>query len=97
VPEDNAALKINPHIKFRNAQRGYVETVITPDQLDVNFQVVPQVTVQDATVYTRRSYSVADRDRTLHQTYDRPVDPAVTSGDFGPFADSDELADDYLN
>jgi alkaline phosphatase D len=97
VPEDNAALKINPHIKFRNAQRGYVETVITPSQMDVNFQVVPQVTVQDATVYTRRSYSVADRDRTLHQTYDRPVDPAVTSGDFGPFADSDELADDYLN
>ena len=97
VPEDNAALKINPHIKFRNAQRGYVETVITPSQMDVNFKVVPQVTVQDATVYTRRSYSVADRDRTLHQTYDRPVDPAVTSGDFGPFADSDELADDYLN
>jgi len=96
VPENNSALKINPHIKFRNAQRGYVETVITPDQMDVNFQVVPQVTVQDAPVYTRRSYTVADRDRTLHQTYDRPVDAAMSSRT-GPFADSDENADDYLN
>jgi alkaline phosphatase D len=65
--------------------------------MDVNFQVVPQVTVQDAPVYTRRSYTIADRERALHQTYDRPVDPAVTSRNTGPFADSDELADDYLN
>ena len=97
VPEDNAALKINPHIKFRNAQRGYVETVITPDQMDVHFQVVPQVTVKDAPVHTRRSYTVADRDRSLHQTYDRPVDPSVMSFNENPFADSDENADDYLN
>ncbi|MEU6858782.1 alkaline phosphatase D family protein [Glycomyces sp. NPDC046736] len=97
VPEDNAALVINPHIKFRNAQRGYVETVIGPDQMDVHFRVVPQVTVQGAPVYTRRSYSVVDGDRTLHQTYDRPVDPATMSKDTGPFADSDELADDFLN
>jgi alkaline phosphatase D len=97
VPEDNSALQINPHIKFRNAQRGYVETVITPDRIDVNFQVVPQVTVQDAPVYTRRSYTIADRDRSLHQTYDRPVDAATMSTNDSPFADSDELADDYLN
>ncbi|GAA1683180.1 alkaline phosphatase PhoD [Glycomyces endophyticus] len=97
VPEDNSALVINPHIKFRNAQRGYVETVITPDQMDVNFQVVPQVTVQDAPVYTRRSYTIADRDRSLHQTYDRPVDVSTMSTNTSPFADSDELADDYLN
>ncbi|WP_081913422.1 alkaline phosphatase [Glycomyces sp. NRRL B-16210] len=97
VPEDNEALVINPHIKFRNAQRGYVETVITPDQMDVSFQVVPQVTVQDAPVYTRRSYTIADGDRSLHQTYDRPVDPATVSTDTSVFADSDERADDYLN
>ena len=97
VPEDNAALVINPHIKFRNAQRGYVETVITPDQMEVNFQVVPQVTVQDAPVYTRRSYTIADRDRSLHQTYDRAVDSSVMSSNTNPFADSDELADDHLN
>ncbi|MCD0447142.1 alkaline phosphatase D family protein [Glycomyces sp. A-F 0318] len=97
VPEDNSALKINPHIKFRNAQRGYVETVITPDQMDVHFQVVPQVTVPDAPVYTRRSYTIADRERTLHQTYDRPVDVSTMSTNDSPFADSDELADDRLN
>ncbi|SDE55712.1 alkaline phosphatase D family protein [Glycomyces harbinensis] len=97
VPEDNAALKINPHIKFRNAQRGYVETVITPDQMDVHFRVVPQVTVQDAPVYTRRSYTIADRERVLHQTYDRPVDPSTMSTNENPFADSDENADDHLN
>jgi alkaline phosphatase D len=97
VPEDNAALKINPHIKFRNAQRGYVETVITPDQMDVHFRVVPQVTVADAPVHTRRSYTIADRERTLHQTYDRPVDVSTMSTNENPFADSDELADDYLN
>lgn len=97
VPEDNQALVINPHIKFRNAQRGYVETVITPDQMDVKFQVVPQVTVPGAPVYTRRSYSIADGDRTLHQTYDRPVDPATVSTDTRFFADSDELADDRLS
>ncbi|THV24335.1 alkaline phosphatase D family protein [Glycomyces paridis] len=97
VPEDNAALKINPHIKFRNAQRGYVETVITAEQMDVKFQVVPQVTVPGAPVYTRRSYTIADRDRTLHQTYDRPVDAATASTDDRVFADSDENVDDTLN
>ncbi|MCC3765813.1 alkaline phosphatase D family protein [Glycomyces sp. TRM65418] len=97
VPEDNASLKINPHIKFRNAQRGYVETVITRDQMDVNFQVVPEVTTQDAPVYTRRSYTIADRERTLHQTYDRPIDPSMTTFNENPFAGSDENADDALN
>jgi len=97
VPEDNAALKINPHIKFRNAQRGYVETVIKPDEMNVDFKVVPQVTVQDAPVYTRRSYTIADRERTLHQTYDRPVDTANMSTNTSPFAGSDENADDALD
>ncbi|GAA2163805.1 MULTISPECIES: alkaline phosphatase D family protein [Glycomyces] len=97
VPEDNAALKINPHIKFRNAQRGYVETVIKPDEMNVDFKVVPQVTVQDAPVYTRRSYTIADRERALHQTYDRPVDTANMSTNTSPFAGSDENADDSLD
>ncbi|HEX2143229.1 MAG TPA: alkaline phosphatase D family protein [Glycomyces sp.] len=97
VPEDNSALKMNPHIKFRNAQRGYVETVIRPDQMDVDFKVVPKVTVEDAPVYTRRSYAIADRERALHQTYDRPIDPSMSTFNDDPFAGSDEKADDYLN
>ncbi|WP_051393278.1 alkaline phosphatase D family protein [Glycomyces arizonensis] len=96
VPEDNEALQINPHIKFRNAQRGWVQTTITPDQIDVDFQVVPVVTEQDAPAHTRRSYTVADRDRTLHQTYDRPVESSMSTGSTGPFAESDENADDAV-
>jgi alkaline phosphatase D len=92
VPEDNSFLRINPHIKFRNAQRGYVQTTITPDQMDVDFEVVPVVTRPGSPVYTRRSYTVVDRDPVLHQTYDRPVAGATTRST-DPFADSDEDAD----
>ncbi|GAB3221468.1 alkaline phosphatase PhoD [Glycomyces halotolerans] len=96
VPEDNAMLEINPHIKFRNAQRGYVLATITPDQMDVDFQVVPVVTEQDSPVYTRRSFSVTDGEHLLHQTYDRPVDATVSARSTNPFAHSDENADDSL-
>ncbi len=65
--------------------------------MDVDFKVVPQVTVQDAPVYTRRSYTIADRERVLHQTYDRPVDTANMTTNSSPFAGSDENADDSLN
>ncbi|HEU5130104.1 MAG TPA: alkaline phosphatase D family protein [Glycomyces sp.] len=97
VPEDNEALRINPHIKFRNAQRGWVHATITPDQLDVDFQVVPIVTEQDSGAYVRRSYTVADGDRTLHQTYDRPPESSRTTESTDPFAGSDENADDALH
>ncbi len=96
VPEDNQALQANRHIKFRNAQRGWVQTTITPEQIDVDFQVVPFVTEQDAPAYTRRSYTVADGDRTLHQTYDRPVERSVITESTDPFAGSDENADDTV-
>ena len=96
VPEDNSALQMNPHIKFRNAQRGWVQTTITPEQMDVDFQVVPIVTEQDSPAYTRRSYTVADGDRALHQTYDRPIDPSMSTKSDDPFAGSDENADDNL-
>lgn len=97
VPEDNETLLINPHIKFRNAQRGWVQTTITPEQIDVDFQVVPTVTEQDSPAHTRRSYTVADGDRALHQTYDRPVEESSRSTEpTDPFAGSDENADDRL-
>ncbi|GAB3998877.1 alkaline phosphatase PhoD [Glycomyces albus] len=93
VPEDLQDLQINPHIKFRNTQRGFVLTRFTPDQLDVDFQVTPNVTEVDSTAYTRRSYSVASGDRTLHETYDRPVDEVSTLSDrtYDP-----EFADDLI-
>ncbi|THV41148.1 alkaline phosphatase D family protein [Glycomyces buryatensis] len=93
VPSDHNDLKVNPHIKFRNSQRGFVTTLITPDQLDVDFQVVPRVTSVDSAVHIRRSYSVASGDRTLHETYDRPVDESSIQSDetYNP-----ETADDLL-
>jgi alkaline phosphatase D len=62
----------NPHLKFWNNLRGYVNTTITPDQLDADFRCVPKVTTPGLPAFTRRSYAIQDGDRTLHQTADAP-------------------------
>jgi hypothetical protein len=62
----------NPHLKFWNNLRGYVNTTITPRQLDADFRCVPRVTTPGLPAFTRRSYTIADGDRTLHQTADAP-------------------------
>lgn len=96
VPENSSYLEINPHIKFRNTLRGFVQTTITPDQLEVDFQVVPTVSEQGAALYTRRSYSVADGEHRLNQTYDQPVPEAqILSESEEPRVDV-EHADDRL-
>ncbi|MEE6262230.1 alkaline phosphatase D family protein [Plantactinospora sonchi] len=74
-PADHSFLKINPHLKFYNNQRGYVLTKIRADELAVDFKVLPYVTTPDAPVHTRASFVVEDRAPGLHQTYDRPLDP----------------------
>jgi alkaline phosphatase D len=74
IPEENPFLQINPHIKFYNRQCGYVSTTFTPDQLESHFKVVPKVSQQDQPMWTRRSYTVADGEHVLHQTYSRDVD-----------------------
>jgi alkaline phosphatase D len=77
VPADHPFLQINPHLRFYNNQRGYVLTKITPRELTADFKVVPYVTTPGAPVYTRASFAIEDRVAGLHQTYDRPLDPAV--------------------
>ena len=62
----------NPHLKFWNNLRGYVNTTITPQQLDADFRCVPRVTTPGLPAFTRRSYTVEDGDRRLHQTADAP-------------------------
>lgn len=62
----------NPHLKFWNNLRGYVNTTITPQQMDADFRCVPRVTTPGLPAFTRRSYTIADGDRTLHQTADAP-------------------------
>jgi alkaline phosphatase D len=79
APSSNAFLGINPHLRFWNNQRGYVMTRMTPGSLSADFQVVPYVTRPGAPVYTRASFVVEDRVPGLQQTYDRPIDPAVST------------------
>ncbi|GAA3745516.1 alkaline phosphatase D family protein [Plantactinospora mayteni] len=69
----------NPHLKFHNNQRGYVLTRFTERELRADFKVLPHVTTAGAPAYTRASFVVEDRVPGLHQTYDRPVDPATAT------------------
>jgi alkaline phosphatase D len=48
----------DPHIKFYNAQRGYVRHVVTPERWQADFQVLDKVTVPDGRMSTRRSFVV---------------------------------------
>ncbi|SHE63983.1 alkaline phosphatase D [Fodinibius roseus] len=48
----------NPHIKFYNAQRGYVRCSITPERWQTDFRVVPYVETKGADIRTRASFVV---------------------------------------
>ncbi|MGW4461724.1 alkaline phosphatase D family protein [Micromonospora sp. NPDC004704] len=76
VPSEHPFLGINPHLRFYNNQRGFVLTKITNEHLKADFEVLPYVSTPDAPAYTRASFVIEDRVPGLHQTYDRPLDPA---------------------
>ncbi|MGW0485217.1 alkaline phosphatase D family protein [Nonomuraea sp. NPDC003214] len=78
-PAAHPFLKINPHLKFYNNQRGYVLTRIERDLLTADFKVLPQVREAGAEAYTRATYVVEDRVPGVQQTYLRPLDPALRS------------------
>ncbi len=61
----------NPHLKFQNNLRGYVNTTITPDDLSADFRCLNQVKTAGEPVFTRATFVVEDRVPTLNQTYDR--------------------------
>ncbi len=48
----------NPHVKFYNAQRGYVKATLTPTSWTSDYKVVEKVTERDAPIKTRASYVV---------------------------------------
>jgi alkaline phosphatase D len=50
----------NEHIKYHNAQRGYVRCTLTPDQWRTDYQVVPYVTDRGAPIHTDASFVVED-------------------------------------
>lgn len=71
----------NPHLKFWNNLRGYVNTRITPERIDVDFRSVERVSEPGRPAFTRRSYAIVDGDRRLHQTADNPtVSPSALRG-----------------
>lgn len=60
-PSQDPNLLRNPHIKFRNAQRGYVRTKLDRGQMRVDFRVLDRVTEPGAPARTRASFVIKDR------------------------------------
>jgi alkaline phosphatase D len=46
----------NPHVKFYNAQRGYVAVTLTPDLWRSDYKVLPRVTTAGADISIRKSF-----------------------------------------
>jgi alkaline phosphatase D len=66
-PEIGDILRENPRIRFYNNRRGYIRTVIAPDELRADFRVLPYVSRPDAPVATRASFVVTDREPALQR------------------------------
>ena len=54
----HALMQQDPHIKFYNAQRGYVRHVVTPETWQADFQVLDKVSVPDGRMTTRKRFVV---------------------------------------
>lgn len=50
----------NPHLKFYNDSRGYVNTRITRDFLQADFRVLDYVTTPGSPVSTKASFQIQD-------------------------------------
>ncbi len=57
-PNTPTVLAENPHIKFFNAQRGYVRCSITPERWQTDYKVVAAISKPDEPVSTRASFVV---------------------------------------
>ncbi len=51
-----ALLSNNPHVKFYNAQRGYVRVKLTPELWRADFKVLPAVTSTGEAISTRKTF-----------------------------------------
>ncbi|WP_020390007.1 alkaline phosphatase D family protein [Kribbella catacumbae] len=70
-------LRWNPHLRFQNNLRGYVNTTITRESLVADFRCVRAVKTKDAEVFTRAQFTIEDRKPGLHQTADTPPTAAA--------------------
>jgi alkaline phosphatase D len=75
-PAAHPFLKINPHLKFYNNQRGYVMTRVGREEMTADFRVLAQVGTPGAEAYTKATYVIEDRVPGLHQSYLRPYPQA---------------------
>jgi len=63
-----SALQHNPHIKFYNAQRGYVRNVVTPGRWQADYLVLDKITSRDGKISTRKSFTVENGKPGLHES-----------------------------
>lgn len=49
-------LRNNPHVKFYNAQRGYVRATLTPDLWRSEYKVLPAITTPGAEISVRKTF-----------------------------------------
>ncbi|MFI0349251.1 alkaline phosphatase D family protein [Actinomadura sp. 9N407] len=71
-PATHPFLKINPHLRFYNNQRGYVISRIGKDEMRSDFKTLPTVRTAGAEASTKATYVVEDRVPGVKQTYLRP-------------------------
>lgn len=57
-PFGEKVLKENPHIRYYNAERGYVRCKVTPKEMRADFRVIPYVTKPGAPVETRATFVI---------------------------------------
>lgn len=65
-PHLAALLSENPHVKFHNAQRGYVACEVTPTEWRSDYYVVDNVTKPNGNVTKRASFTVESGRPTIH-------------------------------
>jgi alkaline phosphatase D len=56
----DATMAWNPHLKFTNDNRGYVNTKITKDALTADFRTLDYVTTPGSPVSTKASFAIRD-------------------------------------
>jgi alkaline phosphatase D len=71
-PAAHPYLKINPHLRFYNNQRGYVLTRIGKEEMRADFKTLPTVRTPGADISTKATFVIEDRVPGVHQAYLRP-------------------------
>ena len=61
-------LKWNPHLRFQNNLRGYVNTTITRESMVADFRTLRTVRDHEAAAFTRAQFTIEDRKPGLHLT-----------------------------